>query len=127
MIDMDVLAQIAEILEENYYTLLSTGDEVIETAKSDLESGYWNNDPDNTYTDDEISAAIEYLRVKFHIEGKLKTSAGYYYTHIGEKSFEIIKKTQREDRGSGRIVGSSTVRPKGQLTRLQFFKKNQEN
>ena len=91
MIDMDVLAQIAEILEENYYTLLSTGDEVIETAKSDLESGYWNNDPDNTYTDDEISAAIEYLRIKFHIEGKLKTSARHYYTHTWGKSFEKTK------------------------------------
>ena len=81
MIDMDVLAQIAEILEENYYTLSSTGDDVIETAKSDLEGGYWGNDPDNTYTDDEISAAIEYLRVKFHIEGKLKTTASHYHTH----------------------------------------------
>ena len=91
MIDMDVLAQIAEILEENYYTLSSTGDDAIETAKSDLESGYWSNNPDNTYTDNEVSAAIEYLRVKFHIEGKLKTSAGFYYTHIWAKSFEQTK------------------------------------
>lgn len=94
MIDMDVLAQIAEILEENYYTLSSTGDDAIETARSDLSSGYWGNNPDNTYTDDEVSAAIDYLRVKFHIEGKLKTPAGYYYTHIWEKSFERTKKTK---------------------------------
>ena len=91
MHDMDVLAQIAEILEENYYTLSSTGDDALETAKSDLISGYWENDTDNHFTDEEVSAAIEYLRVKFHIEGKLKTSAGYYYTHTWAQSFEKTK------------------------------------
>ena len=39
MIDMDVLAQIAEILEENYYTLSSTGEDAVETAKSDFFAG----------------------------------------------------------------------------------------
>jgi hypothetical protein len=91
MHDMDVLAQIAEILEENYYTLGSTGEDALETAKSDFINGYWENDTDNDFTNDEVSAAIEYLRVKFHIEGKLKTTAGYYYTHTWTQSFEKTK------------------------------------
>ena len=91
MIDMDVLAQIAEILEDNYYTLSTTGEEAVEVAKSDFLNGYWENDTDNDFTDEEVAAAIEYLRVKFHIEGKLKTPAGYYYTHVWSKSFEKTK------------------------------------
>lgn len=81
MIDMDVLAQIAEILEENYYTLLTTGEDALEVAKSDFLNGFWKNDTDNHFTDEEVSAAIEYLRIKFHIEGKLRTTASHYYTH----------------------------------------------
>ena len=77
MIDMDVLAQIAEILEDNYYTLSTTGEEAVEVAKSDFLNGYWENDTDNDFTDEEVAAAIEYLRVKFHIEGKLKTCLLY--------------------------------------------------
>jgi hypothetical protein len=91
MIDMDVLAQIAEILEENYYTLATTGEDAVETAKSDFLNGFWENDTDNDFTDEEVAAAIDYLRVKFHIEGKLKTTASYYYTHTWNKSFEKTK------------------------------------
>jgi hypothetical protein len=86
MIDMDVLAQIAEILEENYYTMNATGEDAVEAAKSDFLNGYWENDTDNDFTDDEVAGAIEYLRVKFHIEGKLKTTAMYRYTHSLEQS-----------------------------------------
>ena len=91
MIDMDVLAQIAEILEDNYYTLATTGEEAVETAKSDFLNGYWGNDTDNDFTDEEIVAAIEYLRVKFHIEGKLKATASYYYTHSRSQFLEKAK------------------------------------
>ena len=91
MHDLDLLAQIAEIMEENYYTLSSTGADAVKAAVDDFANGYWDNDQDNHFKNEEIAAAIEYLRIKFHIEGKLGVTASHHYTHKWNQSFDKSK------------------------------------
>ncbi len=89
--DLSVLEQIAEIMEENYYTLSATGNDAIEAAVEDFVNGHWENDQDNDFNNEEIASAIEYLRIKFHIEGKLGVTASHHYTHRWNQSFDKAK------------------------------------
>lgn len=90
-LDLSVLEQIAQIMEENYYTLSATGNDAIATAVEDFVNGYWENDQDNDFTNEEIASAIEYLRIKFHIEKKLEMTASFYHTHKWNQSFDKLK------------------------------------
>lgn len=77
--EMDLLAEIAALIEENSYTLLATGNEVIESALDDLQFDRYWNDPEFPYTREQVQKAIEYLKIKFHVEGKLGATAMAYY------------------------------------------------
>jgi hypothetical protein len=77
--ELTTSAEIAGLIEEHGYTLLATGEEVIEAALEDLTFDRYWNDPEFKYSREEVQRAIDYLRIKFHVEGKLGVTAQAYY------------------------------------------------
>lgn len=77
--EMDLYAEIAGLIEEHGYTHSVTGNEVIEAALEDLALDRYWNDPEFKYSREDVQRAIDYLRIKFHVEGKLGVQAYAYY------------------------------------------------
>ena len=77
--EMDVHAEIAGLIEEHGYTHTATGNDVIEAALDDLAFDRYWNDPEFKYSREDVQRAIDYLRIKFHVEGKLGVQAYAYY------------------------------------------------
>jgi len=75
------LSEIIDLLEENYYVLNSTGTEAIETMRSDLDRGDFNNGTNMEWgtVDADIEDAIHHLEVQFLREGKSHTPAVFWY------------------------------------------------
>jgi hypothetical protein len=81
--DIDRIARLAELLEENYYAIITTGAEAVETARDDLARLHFNNGTNEEWgtTDDDIKSAIDYLEIKMHVEGKLNMPAILWYAN----------------------------------------------
>lgn len=81
--DIDKIARLAELLEENYYTLTTTGAEAVEIARDDLARQYFSNGTNEEWqtTDSDIKSAIDYLEIKMHVEGKLGVPAILWYVN----------------------------------------------
>jgi len=75
------LSEIIDLLEENYYVLNSTGTEAIETMRSDLDMGHFNNGTNTEWgtINDDIETAIRHLEIQFLREDKSHTPAVFWY------------------------------------------------